>query len=584
MWLINCQSLDLEEFVQDVPAYAILSHTWGEKEVTFYDMRNQDKASRKAKEGYRKIQTTCRVALEHDLGYAWVDTCCIDKSSSAELSEAINSMFSWYKKAAVCFVWLYDFTSFSDETLAEVIVSFESREALEAKVEGLYGDPPPLTSAEIDLRNKVKRALGNCKWFSRGWTLQELIAPSRINFYDKDWNCFGSKLQLASVLSWITGVDTSVLKGKSLDEILIGRRMSWASTRTTTRVEDIAYCLLGIFDINMPLLYGEGKKAFTRLQEEIIRSSHDLSIFAWKADVNDIRRFRGLMANSPAEFKGCQKLVKPSFEWNNGGEYGLTSRGLRTDGLVRIGRGETGQVGSYFISLGCVDERQRKLILAISLRQYGPGLFARRKPWPMTTVFDLNVYSAAKLAHPQYICCKDSPFLESIVMNSRINAIQIGFSDSIFDVDSITAFPQADWDLRNSILLSFQRPYYWGMWKVKFKDKDYGISIVCVRSSGWLLYGIFPLDKIPSALTRDDLLPSHVEDILQRLPDRTSTECSGFVHTVRDVRLDLGETGVEIPATLLQVNSIETKRLKKSRTGINGMKRMQGLFKKSKSM
>ncbi|OTA56636.1 HET-domain-containing protein [Hypoxylon sp. EC38] len=242
MWLINCQSRHLEEFVKDVPAYAILSHTWGEEEVTFSDMSDPGKAE--TKDGFKKIRATCRVALEQDLKYAWIDTCCIDKSSSAELSEAINSMFAWYKKAAICFVWLSDFTSFLDETLN----------------------------------------LGNCKWFSRGWTLQELIAPSQINFYDKSWNCFGSKLQLASVLSWITGVDTSVLKGGSLDEILVGRRMSWASNRTTTRVEDIAYCLLGIFDINMPLLYGEGKKAFTRLQEEIIRSSHDLSIFAWKAD------------------------------------------------------------------------------------------------------------------------------------------------------------------------------------------------------------------------------------------------------------------------------------------------------------
>ncbi|KAI2466268.1 HET-domain-containing protein [Annulohypoxylon bovei var. microspora] len=579
MWLINCQSLDLEEFVKDVPPYAILSHTWGDEEVTFVDMSDRDKASQK--EGYRKIEATCRVALEHDLKYAWVDTCCIDKSSSAELSEAINSMFAWYKKADVCFVWLRDFTSFSDETLVEAIASFEAREALETKGEGFGGDPPQQTIAEMDIRNKVKKGLGNCKWFSRGWTLQELIAPSRINFYDKEWNYFGSKLELASVLSWITGVDTSVLKGRPLDEILVGRRMSWASTRTTTRVEDIAYCLLGIFDINMPLLYGEGKKAFTRLQEEIIRSSHDLSIFAWKADVNDVRRFRGLMANSPAEFKGCQRLVKPSFEWNNGGEYGLTSRGLRTDGLIRIGRGEAGHVGSYFMSLGCVDERQKKLVLAISLRQYGPGLFARRKPWPRITVFDLNVYSAAKLAHPQYICCKDSALLENTVMDSRINAIQIKFSDSIFDVDSITAFPQADWDLRNSILLSFQRPYYWGMWKVKIKDRDDGISIVCVRSSGWLLYGIFASNRIPSALTRDDLLPSHVEDILQRLPDRTSTECAGSIHTVKDVHLDLGETGVQIPATLLQVNSTETKYLKQSRARI---KLVQGLFKKSKSI
>ncbi|KAI1088982.1 HET-domain-containing protein [Rostrohypoxylon terebratum] len=581
MWLINCQSLHLEEFVQDVPPYAILSHTWGDEEMTFVDMNNRNWDRLSDREGYQKMRATCRVALEHNLKYAWVDTCCIDKSSSAELSEAINSMFAWYKKAAICFVYLYDFTCFTDETLANATTSFESREALEVKGEGFYGDLPQQSAAEIDLRNKVKRGLGDCKWFSRGWTLQELIAPSRINFYDKEWNYFGSKLDLASILSWITGVDTDILKGKPLDNILVGRRMSWASNRETTRVEDMAYCLLGIFDINMPLLYGEGKKAFIRLQEEIIRSSHDLSIFAWTADVDDLRRFRGLMANSPAEFNGCQRLVKPAFEWNNGGEYGLTSRGLRTDGLIRIGRGETGQAGSYFMSLGCVDERQKKLVMVISLWQYGPGLFARQKPWHMAMIFDLNVYSAAKLTHPQYICCKDSASLEKTVLSSRINAIQIRLSSSIFDIDSIAAFPQADWDLRNSMLLSFQRPYYWGLWKAKVADSDDGITIVCVRSSGWLLYGIFASNQTPPALSRDDLLPSHVENILQRIPDRTSTKCSGFIHTVKDVYLDLGETGAEIPATLLQVNSVETKELKQRRSKI---KLVQGLFRKSKSM
>ncbi|KAI2617895.1 HET-domain-containing protein [Hypoxylon sp. NC1633] len=578
MWLINCRTLKFQEFVQNVPAYAILSHTWGEDEVSFSEMRDRDSTSRKDRR-FDKIDATCRVALEYGLKYAWVDTCCIDKSSSAELSEAINSMFAWYKGAATCFVFLSDFTSFSKESLAEIVASFDSREDLEKQEENSYKDPPDLTIKEINLRDKVKKGLGNCKWFSRGWTLQELIAPSRVNFYDKDWNCFGSKLQLASVLAWITGIDTSVLKGnKPLDEVLIARRMSWASNRTTTRVEDIAYCLLGIFDINMPLLYGEGKKAFTRLQEEIIRSSHDLSIFAWKSDVEDLRRYRGLMANSPAEFKGCQRLVKPSFEWNNAGEYGLTSRGLRTEGLLRIGRGAVREVGSYFLSLNCVDERQSKFILAVSLRQYGPSLFARRGPWQRTTVFDLNVYSAAKLRKPQYICCKDNPLLDNVVLASRSNAIQVRFSVEIFDIDSVTASPQADWDLRNAILLGFQRPYFWGMWKIKVRDGEDGISIVCVRSSGWLLYGIFASDKLPCALARDDLLPSQVEDILQQLPDRRSTECSGFVHTVRDVQVDLGEIAIKIPATLLQVNSMRKIGQKRS---LSGIKRVQTLFKKT---
>ncbi|KAI1388094.1 HET-domain-containing protein [Hypoxylon trugodes] len=574
MKLINCLTLEVEEFVQDVPPYAILSHTWTKHEVTYRDMNNRKVASRK--EGYPKIVDTCRVASEYGLEYVWIDTCCIDKSSSAELSEAINSMFAWYKESKICIVFLTDFTCFSEETLVEIIASFDARQALEDQEDKFYKDPPPLTTDDINLRDKVRKELGSCKWFSRGWTLQELIAPYHIQFYDKDWNCFGSKLQLASVLSWITGVDTRVLSGKPLESVLVGRRMSWASNRTTTRVEDMAYCLLGIFDINMPLLYGEGKKAFIRLQEEIIKSTHDLSIFAWKSDIEDRRLFRGLMASSPSEFKGCHRLTMPAFIWNDGGEYGITSKGLRTEGLIRIGRGEPG-VGSYYLPLHCVDERQKKHILAVKLRQYGPGLFARLQPWPRVTVVDLNVYSAARIVQPQYIQLKDSPWLDVIVLSSRTNAIQIDVPAHIFDVNSVTAYPQADWDLRNSILLSFHRPYFWGMWKAKLKDKDDGIAIVCVRSSGWLLYGIFALNKFPPGLDRHNIFPSQVEEILQRIPDRAVTRCSTYIHTIKDSQINLGEDAREIPATLLQVSCSKLTQLRNSRSGIT---RVQNLFKK----
>ncbi|KAI8961352.1 HET-domain-containing protein [Daldinia sp. FL1419] len=552
MRLLNCRTLGFEEFVGYVPAYAILSHTWGEGEITFSDMSNRESAS--SKYGMEKIEATCRVALEEGLDYAWVDTCCIDKSSSAELSEAINTMFAWYKGAALCLVFLSDFLAFPSSTLAEIVASFDAREASEKREQVFHRDPHILTGREIELRRTVRNSLGSCKWFSRGWTLQELIAPSRVQFYDKNWTCFGSKAELSSVLAWITGIDASVLNGRSLDEILVGRRMSWIANRSTTRVEDMAYCLLGIFDINMPLLYGEGKKAFIRLQEEILRSNHDFSLFAWKPDPDEERRFRGLMADSPARFKGCGRLVKPTFEWDNGGEYSLTNRGLRTEGLVRIGRGMGDEVGSYFLSLDCVDERRNKDVLVVSLRQYGPGLFARRRH---SAIFDLNVYSSTKLPQPQYICCKDSLALEDMVIASRVNAVQIVFSDDVFDIESVTTFPQADWDLRNSMLLSFQRPHFWGMWTVNTHNEDGGISIVCVRSSDWLLYGIFASRKLPRALRRDGLLPSHVEDILQGLPDRTSVECSGFVHTVKDEQVHLGEAGV---ATLLRVYSTEIKR------------------------
>ncbi|KAF9870592.1 hypothetical protein CkaCkLH20_11898 [Colletotrichum karsti] len=244
MRLINCHTLEFKDFAENghVPNYAILSHTWGEDEVTFKDW--QDTALREEKIGFEKIQSTCRQALIDEYGYAWVDTNCIDKSSSAELSEAINSMFAWYERAAVCYVYM--------------------------------ADVPPSTRDEIEKEDSHFR---RSRWFTRGWTLQELIAPRHVVFYAQDWSYLGTKKDLVGVISAITAIDKGCLKGTRPHEYSIAEIMSWASARVTTRAEDQAYCLLGLFGVNMPLLYGEGNKAFTRLQENIIEISDDQSIF-----------------------------------------------------------------------------------------------------------------------------------------------------------------------------------------------------------------------------------------------------------------------------------------------------------------
>jgi hypothetical protein len=125
----------------------------------------------------------------------------------------------------------------------------------------------------------------NARWFTRGWTLQELVAPNRVRSYSQQWLCWGEKQELLEPLSRITQIDEAVISNReSLPLTSVARRMSWAAGRTTTRVEDRAYSLLGIFDVNLPLLYGEGRKAFQRLQEEIIRTASrvDHSILAWK--------------------------------------------------------------------------------------------------------------------------------------------------------------------------------------------------------------------------------------------------------------------------------------------------------------
>lgn len=249
--------------------YAILSHTWrsvedgGEQSYT--DVRKlQDEMEDRS--GFHigtqaaalnlttifhhprlcnKIQEACRVAREAGYRLIWIDSCCIDKSSSAELSEAINSMYEWYRLSDICYAVLEDFPD---------------------------GEDPTDKSSHF----------WACKWMGRGWTLQELIAPERVEFLTKTWKPLGSKLELAPLLEEVTRVDLKILTGQAaVDSVSVAQRMSWAARRETTRVEDQAYCLLGLFGVHMPTIYGEGRNAFVRLQEEIIKTIPDQSIFAW---------------------------------------------------------------------------------------------------------------------------------------------------------------------------------------------------------------------------------------------------------------------------------------------------------------
>jgi hypothetical protein len=222
-----------EDIIQGIPAYAILSHTWGrdDEEVTFKDIQDHPEQA-KSKAGYRKIEFCGKQAASDGLEYFWVDTCCIDKSNNAELAEAINSMFRWYRNAARCYVYLAD-------------VSMGSQD-------------------------NVDQALQNSRWFTRGWTLQELIAPGSVGFFSSDDKRLGDKKSLEQLLFNITGVALAALRGDSLDSFSVEQRMAWAEKRTTKKEEDKAYSLLGIFNIFMPPIYGEGTEhAFYRLNEEI---------------------------------------------------------------------------------------------------------------------------------------------------------------------------------------------------------------------------------------------------------------------------------------------------------------------------
>ena len=231
MRLINTSTMKMEEFVSSANhVYAVLSHTWGEEEVSF---RQYLTPEARLMAGYRKIEHSCALALRSRLPYLWIDTCCIDKSSSAELSEVINSMYRWYRDAAVCYVHLSDMKHCKD---------YQNR------------------SEDGSIVSKNFQMLQACRWFTRGWTLQELLAPRNVEFYDQNWVLIGTKRRMWGLLSRITGIKPRHL-WKS-QEASVAQKMSWAANRQTTRTEDIAYSLLGLFNVNMPLLYGEGEKAF----------------------------------------------------------------------------------------------------------------------------------------------------------------------------------------------------------------------------------------------------------------------------------------------------------------------------------
>jgi hypothetical protein len=232
-----------QDFGDDIPRYAILSHTWGAdtEEVTFRDLMD---GTGKSKAGYNKIQFCGEQARRDGLQYFWVDTCCIDKSNNNELSEAINSMFRWYRNAAKCYVYLSDV-------------------------------PRPAFDMN-DRSNQLpwESAFRRSRWFTRGWTLQELIAPASVEFFSKDWEQLGNKPSLKRHICEITGIPVEALQGSSLSDFSVTERMLWTERRETTRKEDKAYSLLGIFDVYMPLIYGEGREsAFKRLREEIDKAS-----------------------------------------------------------------------------------------------------------------------------------------------------------------------------------------------------------------------------------------------------------------------------------------------------------------------
>lgn len=272
MRLLHTKTFRSQEFLLNrATKYAILSPTWEEgeeeeeeEEVTFQDMENG--AARKMK-GYTKLKKSCRRARDDGYTWIWIDTCCIDRKSSAELTESISAIFEYYSMSAVCYAYLADIKN-PDESLQK------------------------------------------SRWFTRGWTLQELLPPRVVIFFDRSWKEVGEKQANYGRICSSTGIPEEVVKGFSVEICNIAQRRAWASQRQTTREEDIAYCLLGIFDVQMSLIYGEGvEKAFLRLQEEILRRNSDHTLFVWTPEHDPYNQ--GLLASSSRAF--CTHLE--CFEW-----------------------------------------------------------------------------------------------------------------------------------------------------------------------------------------------------------------------------------------------------------------------------
>lgn len=253
-----------------IPPYAILSHTWGDGEVLFRDLMG---GTGKNKAGYNKIRFCGDQAWRDGLRFFWVDTCCIDKSNSAELQEAINSMFRWYRNATKCYAYLVDVS---------------------------------IPSPDVDDKSIWEPAFRASRWFTRGWTLQELIAPTSVEFFSREEVRLGDRTTLEQVIHDVTRIPLKALQRGLLSDFSVHDRMAWIENRNTTREEDLAYSLFGIFDVQLPLLYGEGKeKALERLREKTGKDDGCLADLRVTDPRHDKKRIE--------EAKGG--LLKDSYRW-----------------------------------------------------------------------------------------------------------------------------------------------------------------------------------------------------------------------------------------------------------------------------
>ncbi|KAI0508751.1 HET-domain-containing protein [Xylaria bambusicola] len=401
MRFLHSVDLTFNTFVddRDMPKYAILSHTWGQDEVTYKEMKKRPDDAAK-KQGYQKIKASAQRAREDGLEYFWVDTCCIDKSSSAELSEAINSMYLLYQNSQVCYAFLSDVSTPSTHTSDRT----------------------------------WKAEFQSSRWFTRGWTLQELIAPKSLKFYSRSWSYIGTKVELAVAITEKTAIPQGVIISGDCSNSSVAQRMSWAAGRQTSRREDEAYCLMGIFDVNMPMLYGEGRRAFLRLQEEILTKSDDLSIFSWVSPRMVFSSYRGLLAREVSEFAECSDIG-----WvrgTNNDPYQITNKGIHNSLPLTAREGRPGE----FIALLRGVYKKPDMKIGIFLQSVGKEQYGR--------------IESDQLALPQFHLPEEKTSLiklfvrQNVVMedasHNRVAGVSLIFDGSVMEL--LKPPPTASWN------------------------------------------------------------------------------------------------------------------------------------------
>ena len=402
------------------------------------------------------------------LEYVWVDTCCIDKSSSAELTQAINSMFMWYQNANICFVYLNDVTN----------------------------------DAET---GPIHVAINDSHWFRRGWTLQELIAPTSMVFFDSNWDVIGEKCDLLDELSQITLVSRDVLSHESaLSSVCVAQRLSWASNRNTTRVEDQAYCLLGILEINMPLLYGEGVKAFYRLQEEVLRSINDLSIFSWspKADLAD--EYCGFFAESPKDFSSCSTMQLVSGAALEDIPISISSRGVEImiPEYILVSDFENNPIQyQYALKINCKTPDTELDFLTVPMRKIGPNVFLRTR-WVDTNSFEPVPVNFLENERKDLVLVTKMPKTDvhtDIVSSSRHTQVDIEFLN--WNAETKTReVPTKAWDVQDHAFFGTGSSLHnWA--GISFDDLGFFVCIWSKVGDAWDIEG-FLSDNSSEAMDR----------------------------------------------------------------------------------